>query len=495
MTAAPQSRAELLSLVEEAERRVRETGRHSYVPCVLHAKQRAFLALEHLEALYGGAAGGGKTEALLADVLRFVGRPGFHALVLRRTFRELNLPGSIMHRAIEWVGRELWNDLDKRFTFPGGAILQFGYCESESDLARYKSAQFHRIVVDEITEWREKWFAFLFSRIRRKAGDTIPLGMRAATNPDGVGADWVRRRFGIEEGEVVTELREHEDRAFLPARAEDNPSLDLASYDAALRKLGPVKYKQLRWGQWLRDGEGLVYGDFDPTRNEVETPPTTPEGTPPYEWTHIVGVDFGVVDPTAFAVLAWRRGSRVVYVLESYARAQMSVTEAAEELKALLARYPASRVVGDVGGMGKAFEVEFRRRHSLPIEPAEKHNKNGYISLLNAAFREGLVKLIAPKCKPLRAEMDGLGWVRAEGNQPKEDPGFSNHCTDAMLYGWRAAYGFAEREPPPEPAPDVKQRQELDAFFARDEASRQTKRGREWWDDGTDSFGGGFGDE
>lgn len=458
----------------------------NYVPCKLHPKQLRFLELSHLEVLYGGAAGGGKTEALLADLLRFASKPRFRALVMRRSFRELNLPGSIMHRAIEWIGRELWNAQDSRFTFPSGAVIQFGYCDSDADLARYKSAQFHRIAIDELTEWTEARYTFLFSRIRRIQGDDIPLGMRSGSNPDGIGAEWVRRRFGIAEDEIVTELRERDGRAFLPARAEDNPTLDLESYDMALRKLGRVRYEQLRWGKWLRAGEGLVYGDFRPAVNEVATAPVAPEGARSLDWAYVIGVDFGIVDPTAFAVLAWHRGSRVVYVLESYARADMSVTEAAEELRALLARYPAARVLGDVGGMGKAFEVEFRRRHSLPIEPAEKHNKLGYISLLNAALREGMLKLVAPKCAPLRAEIDGLGWVQAEGGQPKEDPGAPNHCTDAMLYAWRAAYGFAEREPAAEPATKAEAtRRELDAFFARDAAVQQVAREREWWDDGS----------
>src|SRR5574340_387166 len=89
--------------------------------------QAAFLLLDGLEALYGGAAGGGKSDALLVAALQYVDVPGYAALLLRRTYPDLALPGAIMDRAKEWLGPHLaagsvrWIETDKTFVFPSGA--------------------------------------------------------------------------------------------------------------------------------------------------------------------------------------------------------------------------------------------------------------------------------------------------------------------------------------------------------------------------------------
>ena len=79
-----------------------------YIPHWPHPPQARFLGM-HIgrgrrvfEALFGGSAGGGKSDALLMGAAQFVHVPGFAALILRRTFQDLSLPGAIMDRAISW---------------------------------------------------------------------------------------------------------------------------------------------------------------------------------------------------------------------------------------------------------------------------------------------------------------------------------------------------------------------------------------------------------
>lgn len=422
------------TVAELAQRlRARLSRPSRYCPHAPHPKQAEFLSLTTREGLYGGAAGGGKSDALLMAALQYAHVPGYSALILRRTYADLSLPGAIMDRARSWLaGSDAeWHDRDKRFTFPSGATLQFGYCDTEADRYRYQGAEFSFIAIDELTQWPEAWYRYLFSRLRRTSSVMVPLRMRAATNPGGIGHEWVRRRF-VEPAS--------EERPFVAALLDDNPSLDATEYREALAQLDTTTRRQLEHGVWIRDAEGLVYR-FDEGRNVVPEPPRCD--------VHLLGLDFGVTDATAFVVLGWRKDDPTVYVLEASKRPGMAPSEAAERIRELEQRYRFTRIVGDVGGLGKAFAEEARRRYALPIDPAEKNNKRGYIALMNDALVAGRVKIVRDACTELATEWLELPW---SDDREREAGGFDNHAADACLYAWRAANAFAEQPPAPGPA-------------------------------------------
>ncbi len=415
--------------------RSREATARGYVPHTPHPKQAEFLALDTLEALYGGAAGGGKSDALLMGALQHVHVPGYAALLLRRTFRDLNQPDAIMARSHEWLrGTDArWNDRDKRWTFPTGSTLTFGYLDTDKDKYQYAGAALQFIGWDETTQFAEAWYTWLFSRLRKLHGSEVPLRVRGATNPGGVGHEWVRRRFVASQDPA---------RPFVPALLVDNPSVDAESYRLSLAQLDHTTRLQLEEGVWVRDAGGLVYSGFDEARNVVDIAPKCD--------IHLLGMDFGVTDDCAFTVLGWRKHDPNVYILESYRRGSTLPYEASLEARDLEARYKFTRVVGDVGGLGKAFAEEMRRRPPpIPVEPAEKVNKRGYQSLLNGEFERGSVKIVRATCSNLIEELSTLPW--ADEGREKEAEGFNNHCSDATLYVWRCANAFLERVPVPAP--------------------------------------------
>jgi hypothetical protein len=218
-------------------------------------RQLAFLALECEEAMYGGAAGGGKSSALLMAALMFADTPGYNALILRRSFQDLSQPGAIMDRAREWLsGTDArWNATNKRWTFPSGASLTFGYLKNAGSHLQYQGAEYSFIAFDELTQFEGYQYRYLFSRLRRLQGSGIPMRMRAASNPGGPGHDWVKRRF-------IDKRRP--DRAFIPAKFSDNPYLDQAEYLKALSKLDAVTRAQLMKGDWYISKAGLIYPEF-----------------------------------------------------------------------------------------------------------------------------------------------------------------------------------------------------------------------------------------
>jgi predicted phage terminase large subunit-like protein len=212
-------------------------------------RQADFLYFTGKEALFGGAAGGGKSEALLMAGLQFVDVPGYAAILFRRTYADLSLPGALMDRAREWLSgtRAKWNDRDKTWTFLSGATLTFGYLDTANDRYRYQSSEFQFIGFDELTQFPEADYRYLFSRLRRLRTSQVPLRMRAASNPGGVGHDWVKQRFLVEGPDAC--------RLFVPARLDDNPHLDRAEYVSSLAQLDPITRAQLLAGDWsVRQG-------------------------------------------------------------------------------------------------------------------------------------------------------------------------------------------------------------------------------------------------
>jgi predicted phage terminase large subunit-like protein len=218
-------------------------GPPAYTPQAPTPAQAAFLALDAREALYGGAAGGGKSSALLMAALQHVDTPGYAALLLRRTYADLSLPGALMDRAREWLsGTDArWEAQTKTWHFPSGASLTFGYLENENDRYRYQGAEFQFVGFDEVTQFSEAQYTYLASRLRRPEGMAVPLRLRAASNPGGVGHQWVYDRFVAQPDAA---------RPYVPARLGDNPHLDHASYLESLALLDGVTRAQLLDGDW-----------------------------------------------------------------------------------------------------------------------------------------------------------------------------------------------------------------------------------------------------
>jgi predicted phage terminase large subunit-like protein len=227
-------------IIQAAER----IRRNKYIPHFPTEKQLAFLALDCKEAMYGGAGGGGKSDALLMGALMYVDVPGYAALILRKTYKDLSLPDAIMSRADQWLrGTDAhWSEEKKTWTFPSGATLTFGYLQHEVDMYQYQGAAGQYIAFDELTQFPERPYRYLFSRMRRLKGFPVPIRMRSATNPGGLGHVWVKQRF-------LVEGKAH-GRIFIPARMEDNPYLDQAAYDESLQELDPVTRAQIREGNW-----------------------------------------------------------------------------------------------------------------------------------------------------------------------------------------------------------------------------------------------------
>lgn len=268
-------------------------GDENYVKGTPHPKQKLFLEAEHdpifenqnvIEVLYGGAAGSGKTFAMLAAALKYVHVPHYSALLLRRNFPDLKQEGgliSLAHEMLQSTGAK-WNENDKTYVFPSGARLRFGHMDSEMTKYVYQGGEYQFIGFDELTQFSESQYKYLLSRLRKREDINVPLRMMSATNPGGVGGMWVYERFVPEEDfnptaqtEPVAYYKEHviegADRVhmtmFVPAMLDDNPSLDREAYLESLLQLDELTRQQLLSGSWTIQ----VRGEICHTYSEVHS--------------------------------------------------------------------------------------------------------------------------------------------------------------------------------------------------------------------------------
>lgn len=179
--------------------------------------------------------------------------PGYSALLLRQTYKDLALPDALMDIGHQWWGNTAarWKAADYTWHFPSGSTLTFGYLEREADKYRYQGAAFQFIGFDELTQFEsESRYLYLFSRLRRLQGFEVPLRVRSTSNPGGLGHEWVKRRFFTDRSP---------DRLFIPSFLDDNPHLDREEYRESLSKLDPVTRQQLEEGNWEIDPRGGLF--------------------------------------------------------------------------------------------------------------------------------------------------------------------------------------------------------------------------------------------
>jgi hypothetical protein len=222
-------------------------------------QQALFLLLVEEEAFYGGAAGGGKSDALLMAALQYVDIPGYAALLLRRTYPELEKSDGLIPRAEEWLSNTdaRRQDGGRKWIFPSGARLEFGHVKDEADKHSFQSAAYSFIGFDELTSFSESIYEYVaFSRTRRKARGAIsrvPIRVRSASNPGNVGHLWVKERFVTKAKPGVI---------FIPAKVQDNPGLDVAQYRQTMSHLSEALQAQLLDGDWgAFEGAALTIRD------------------------------------------------------------------------------------------------------------------------------------------------------------------------------------------------------------------------------------------
>lgn len=237
-------------------------------------RQEAFLRLTAREVLFGGAVAGGKSLAQLMAALMYSDVPGYHALLLRPTLAEFELPGGLLDLAQQWLApsKAVWHGDTRTWRFPGpgksgagGASLVFGYLDRVPDSHRYAGSSFSYVGFDELTRFDETSYRRM-ARVLRQAdqadnlpaapdGTTladVPVRIRATSNPGGAGHGWVKNYF-------VDPATRPDGVLFLPSRLQDNPHIDRDAYVDALNVLSGAERARLLEGDWEIPDDGELF--------------------------------------------------------------------------------------------------------------------------------------------------------------------------------------------------------------------------------------------
>ena len=273
--------------------------------------QTEFLAAAEKDVLYGGAAGGGKSYAMLVDPLRYCHRSAHRALILRRSMPELR---ELIDKSRELYPRAFpgckFREVEKLWNFPSGAKVEFGFLERDADVYRYQGQAYSWIGFDEITHLPTEFgWNYLASRLRTTDPEITPY-LRCTANPGGVGSSWVKKRYV--DPSPPNEAFDGSDgltRKFIPARLDDNPYLATdGRYEQMLKALPDIQRRQLLEGNW-DVAEGAAFTEFD-IESHVIIPFHIPIG-----WERVKGIDYGYASESAciWATVDPSDGTLIIY--------------------------------------------------------------------------------------------------------------------------------------------------------------------------------------
>lgn len=461
--------------------------------------QTAFAATRADIAIFGGAAGGGKSWSLVAEGAR-VGEAGGTGIIFRRQAVDLTGGGSLWEETGVYasLGAKSRESPQLSWKWPSGGLVELRHLQHEKDRLAHQGKQYEFVGFDELTHFTEAQFWYLYSRARSVTGRFRPY-IRATCNPDPdsfvrrlidwwIGPDgyaiaersgvlrWFVRRAGEVEW-VDAGTPGAQSLTFIPSKLEDNAILRERDpdYESKLDALIEVDRDRLRRGNWnARDTSTRVYR-YDSAINDCDLPADYDRE----RWAHVVAVDFGLVNDCAWAVLAAHPHRREAYVLETFKRPDLLPEQAAEITGELAERYRPDAVVGDAGGLGKPYVVAHNSRFpGHPMRAADKTEKRAHIKIFNGELQAGRVRFVRGACVSWVTEAQSLPW--ADEHHEKEHKAYPNHCTDAVLYGHRALNSYLNEAPTP--PPPVRRLADDPDLITEEEQALQAELNRPWWD-------------
>lgn len=340
-----------------------------------------------------------------------------------------------------------FNETNLTVTLENGSIIYLvGVDSSEDEKEKLLGQKYKLVIIDEGASYNIDLRQLVYSTLKPAVADyrgTICIMGTPGNITTGLYFDITN---GNEPGWSVHKWNTFDNPFMIKQWKEEIQEIELRR---PLFKETPM-FQQMYLGKWVIDETALVY-KFNYERNLINDIPLQAKG----DWQYILGVDLGYEDDSAFVVCAYHEHDKILYVIHTYSRAKMDITDVANKIKELQTKFSVQKVVID--GANKQAVEEIQRRHHIPLVTADKKGKEDFIEIMNADLIQGNVKIVLRQgeSSKLADEWRNLVWLERHGKivmPKKENPSCSNHLADACLYAWRFCYSYLSQPlPPPKP--------------------------------------------
>ena len=352
----------------------------------------------------------------------------------------------IVWPALQWVDRKMglgctFNQADLMVTLPNGSKILCGGCKDRAEIEKWRGPAYKRAVVDECGSF-PPYLRELVRDVLRPASIDLAGEILLSGTPG-----WIWDGYWFE----TTGPHRKSKIPVYSWTMWDNPTLPHAGALAEEIKeeegwddesdTWVIEYK----GIW-KQVEGVLVFPWTMGRNQVDALPDLPAAG----WRHVLGIDIGQVDATAYSLWAAHENSPDDYLLESKKAEGLLSEQVANDIRGYTARFPRCAIVMDTGGMGKQHAEEVRRRFGIPVQAAEKRDKESAIRVYRDQMRSSRVKLLAGECNDaVRDEYAVVRW-----NDAKTDiaDGQNDHGCHSALYGHRRLRHYRYEKIKPRPA-------------------------------------------